>query len=212
MTDLRASWRRWSMSPALIGLTRARITLQWQLAGKPVPAPHVVKQRTVTSYQRRYGLRTFIETGTFTGEMVEAMSERVSRIVSIEVDPALHAQAVRRFADRPHVQILLGDSGHLLPHVLASLTEPALFWLDGHYMGEGTGRGELDSPIVAEMSALAAHPVRGHVVLIDDARLFDGTGGYPELQSFMRSVAELRSGTVVSVDGDIIRCIFDVPR
>lgn len=212
MTDLRAAWRRWSMSPALIGLTRARIALQWQLAGKPVPAPHVVKQRTVISYQRRYGLRTFIETGTFTGEMVEAMSDRVSRIVSIEVDPALHAQAVRRFADRPHIQILLGDSGRLLSQVLESLTEPGLFWLDGHYMGEGTGRGELDSPIVAEITALAAHPVRGHVVLIDDARLFDGTGGYPPLQRFMQSVAALRSGTVVSVDGDIIRCIFDARR
>jgi hypothetical protein len=26
-----------------------------------------------------------------------------------------------------------GNSGELLPRAIASLTEPALFWLDGHY-------------------------------------------------------------------------------
>ena len=208
-SDLRAAWRRWSVSPALIGLTRARITLQWQLAGKPLPAPHVVKQRTVIGYQRRYGLRTFVETGTYTGEMIEAMSDRAERIVSIEIDPTLYAQAVRRFARQSHIRILLGDSGRLLPRILESLNEPALFWLDGHYMGEGSGRGDEETPIIAEMTALAAHRIRGHVALIDDARLFDGTSGYPRLDTFMRWVTEQRPRTRVSADGDIIRCVFD---
>jgi hypothetical protein len=44
-------------------LTRARIAFQWQLAGKPVPPPHIVKQRIVIGYQRRYKLKTFVETG-----------------------------------------------------------------------------------------------------------------------------------------------------
>ena len=57
----------------MIRLTRARITLQRLLAGKPIPAPNVVKQRTVIGYQRRYRLRTLVETGTYTGEMVQAM-------------------------------------------------------------------------------------------------------------------------------------------
>jgi len=209
MTGLRAAWRRWSVSPALIRLTRARIDLQWRLAGKPVPAPNVVKQRTVIGYQRRYRLRTFVETGTYTGEMVAAMSDHAQRIISIEVDPTLHAKAIRRFAGRPHVRVLLGDSAHLLPTVLASLDEPALFWLDGHYMGEGSGRGDEETPVIAEMTALAAHRIRGHVVLVDDARLFDGTGGYPHLDAFMAWVNEKRPGSRVSIDGDIIRCVFD---
>ena len=209
MTRVRAAWRRWSVSPGMIRLTRARITLQWWLAGKPVPPPNVVKQRTVIRYQARYGLRTFVETGTYTGEMVHAMSGHVDRIVSIEVAPALHAQAAKRFASQPHIHLLLGDSAALLPSVLESLEGPALVWLDGHYMGGESGRGTVDTPIMAELTALVAHPVRGHVVLIDDARLFDGTGGYPRLDELTAWVKARRPSTDVSVDGDIIRCVFD---
>ena len=209
MTGLRSAWRRWSVSPRVIRFTRARITLRWWLAGKPVPAPHVVKQRTVIGYQKRYRLRIFIETGTFTGEMVQAMSGHVDRIATIEVDPSLHARAVIRFARQPRIQLLLGDSATLLPVVLESLDGPALFWLDGHYMGGESGRGTEDTPVIAEMTALLDHGVRGHVVLIDDARLFDGTGGYPHLDAFTAWVAERRPGTRVTVDGDIIRCVFD---
>ena len=209
MTGLRSTWRRWSVSPRVIRLTRARMTLQWWLAGKPVPPPHVVKQRIVIGYQKRYRLRTFIETGTYTGEMTQAMSGHVDRIVTIEVAPSLHGRAVVRFASQPHIRLLLGDSATLLPVVLASLDGPALFWLDGHYMGEESGRGTEDTPVIAEMTALVGHAVRGHVVLIDDARLFDGTGGYPRLEAFTAWVEERRPGTRVSVDGDIIRCVFD---
>lgn len=209
MTRVRAAWRRWSVSPGLIRLTRARITMQWWLAGKPVPPPNVVKQRTVICYQTRYGLRTFVETGTYTGEMVQALSGHVDRIISIEVAPALHAQAAKRFAGKPHIRLLLGDSAALLPGVLESLDGPTLFWLDGHYMGGESGRGIDNTPIMAELTALVAHPVRGHVVLIDDARLFDGTDSYPRLDELTTWVKARRPGTHVSIDGDIIRCVFD---
>lgn len=92
-------------------------------------------------YQRRYRLRTFVETGMYTSEMVQAISPYVERVISIEVAPALHAQAVRRFAGREDIRLLLGDSATLLPIVIESLDEPALFWLDGHYMGGESGRG-----------------------------------------------------------------------
>jgi len=140
VTRLLGAWRRWSVSPPLVRLTRARITLQWWLAGKPLPSPDVVKQRTVIGYQKRYALRTLVETGTYTGEMVQAMSGHVDRLISMEVDPQLHARAAMRFSGQRHIRLLQGDSAVLLPGVLESLTEPALFWLDGHYMGTGSGR------------------------------------------------------------------------
>jgi hypothetical protein len=194
-----------------VRLTRARLALHWRLAGKPLPPPHIVKQHIVIGYQRRYRLRTFVETGTYTGEMVHAISPYVERVISIEVAPALHAQAVHRFAGRDNVGLLLGDSATLLPAVIASLDAPALFWLDGHYMGGESGRGAHDTPIVAEMSSLLSHHVGGHVVLIDDARLFDGTGGYPRVEAFASWIREHRPGTHVSVEGDIIRCVFGAP-
>ena len=191
-------------------LTRARITLQWLLAGKPVPAPPVVKQRTVIGYQRRYRLRTFVETGTYTGEMVQAMNGHV------EPDHLHRGRAVAPRAGCRRVSPASGTfdccratAPTLLPAVLATLDGPALFWLDGHYMGGESGRGTEDTPVMAEMAALLGHTMRGHVVLIDDARLFDGTGGYPRLHEFTAWVKTQRPGTDVTIDGDIIRCVFD---
>ena len=206
---LRRWWRRVSVSPALLGLTRRRIEMQWRLQGSPAPPPHVVKQAILLRYQKARRFRTFIETGTFTGEMVAAMRPHFARLISIEMAPAIHAATARRFEGDSRVQLLLGDSGSLLPDVLASLDHPALFWLDGHYMGGSTARAELDSPVQAELSSLVRHRVRGHLVLIDDARLFDGGAGYPTLDELRAWMARERPGTRVEVEADIIRCTFD---
>jgi hypothetical protein len=208
--SMRARWRRWSMSPALIDLTRRRVALQWRLRGRPLPPPHVVKQLAIVGYQRSRRFDTFVETGTFTGEMVEAMRPHFRRIISIEMAPEIHRQAVRRFAGDPQVELLLGDSAAVLPRVLEQIRHPALFWLDGHFMGENTARGKEDSPVRAELTALLGHPVRHHLVLIDDARLFTGSAGYPTIEELRGWIARERPGSDVQVEDDIIRCAFDV--
>lgn len=206
---LRRWWRRVSVSPALIALTRKRITLHWRLRGSPAPPPHVVKQDILLRYQKRRRFSTFIETGTFTGEMIHAMRPHFARLISIEMAPAIFEATRQRFSGDARVELLLGDSGTLLPRLLSALNTPALFWLDGHYMGGTTARADQDSPVRAELAALLHHPVRGHLVLIDDARLFTGTGGYPTLDELRAWVERDRPGSRVEVDADIIRCALD---
>ncbi len=207
--DIRHWWRRVSVSPVLIGVTRRRVALQWRMRGRPLPPPHVVKQLAILEFQRRRPLRTFIETGTFTGEMVDAMRPHFDRIVSIEMSPELYERASRRFAGDPRVRLVLGDSATELPRLLGALDHPACFWLDGHFMGAGTARSEEDSPIRAEVDAVLRHPVRGHLVLIDDARLFLGVNGYPTIAELRRQIQGERPGSRVDVHDDIIRCALD---
>jgi len=88
---------------------------------------------------------------------------------------------------------------------MANLAEPALFWLDAHYSGSVTARGALDSPIVQELAAVRAHPVSGHVVLIDDMRDFNGTGGYPTVDELVRWIHSNDPGATVNVRDDILR-------
>jgi hypothetical protein len=211
MSRLQRWWRRLSVSPALIPLTRARIMLQWRLRGSPAPPPHIVKQRILLQYQKRRRFRTFVETGTYTGEMVAAMRPHFDRVISIEMAPPIYEGTKRRFTGDSGVQLLLGDSGVLLPQVLAALDHPALFWLDGHYMGGATARADLDSPVRRELAALLRHRTRGHLVLIDDARLFTGTQGYPTLDDLRAEVVRERPGSRVDLAADIIRCAFDSP-
>ena len=53
----------WTSSPAIARRTST----------KPPRSPHLLKQKTVLEYARRYNLKTLIETGTYYGEMVAAM-------------------------------------------------------------------------------------------------------------------------------------------
>jgi hypothetical protein len=205
MGQLIEAWRRLSMHPVLRPMTERRIVRKWQRAGRPIPPPPPVKHAVVKEYQSRFGPRVFVETGTFAGGMIDAVRARFDRVVSIELDPGWHSRAVERFRADPGITLLQGDSGVRLREVLDALTEPALFWLDAHYSGPVTARGALDSPIVRELDAIRAHGVRGHVVLIDDMRDFQGRDGYPTVDEVLRWVRGVDPGSIVEVRDDILR-------
>jgi len=103
----------------------------WINLGKPFPPPHVVKQKTIREYSDLYKPTTLIETGTFLGEMVYSQRNHFKKIISIELSPTLHANAVKRFKNLPNVEILLGDSSKVLKELAESgkLKEVCLFWL-----------------------------------------------------------------------------------
>jgi hypothetical protein len=178
---------------------------QWLVDGKPVPAPHIVKQMAVREHARRSGAKLFIETGTFLGEMVDAVHPLFSRVFSIELAERFCREAREFFRPVPHVVIVQGDSGKLLPGILADINEPVLFWLDGHYSGGDTGHGDESSPVIAELRTIIGHPVKNHVILIDDARCFTGNDGYPTMQEVFDLVKPESRGLRMEVADDIIR-------
>jgi hypothetical protein len=180
----------------------------WQRAGRPVPPPHIVKELAVREYQRRYRMETLVETGTYLGEMVSAQKDHFRRILSVELDHQLYEDAAKLFSRYPHIQILQGDSGEVLNRVVPNLAEMALFWLDGHYSTGRTARGKKETPILEELDAI----LRGgytHVMLIDDARCFTGTGDYPTLEQLSSFIKARNASYVITVEDDIIRAVVD---
>jgi hypothetical protein len=176
----------------------------WKLRGEPLRTPHLVKQRTVRDYGRRHGLRVLVETGTYYGEMVAAMRRHFDRIESVEYDAALARRAAQRFAGDAHVRIHEGDSERVIPSLLTTLAEPALFWLDAGYYG-WAGREGRTERLSEELTAILRHPVPGHVVLMDDAHGLDGRNGaltVPALEERLRAEFPSRA---VAVTYDILR-------
>lgn len=164
--------------------------LRWVVEGMPSPPIPPAKRRIILSYLRKHGLDTFIETGTYKGDTLAAIAATGVRAISVELSREYFDRANQRFAGRANVELHQGDSGEVLPRIVATLSKPALFWLDGHYSAGKTAHGELASPISDEIRCILDSPVEGHVVLIDDAHEFDGQGGYPELGRFLTSIAE----------------------
>lgn len=168
------------------------VEARWQRQGCPVPASASVKRNILRRTAREHNLRVLVETGTFRGDTVMALRRDFDLIVSVELLPELHAKAVRRARHERNVKLLLGDSASVVPAILAALRQPALFWLDAHYSGPGTALGDRVSPISAELNAVLGHPVRGHVVMIDDAREFHdpGRSGYPDAKVVIDAARE----------------------
>jgi hypothetical protein len=192
--------RRWR-----VARRDAREVRDWQAAGRPVPPPHSVKQRVLREYAAAYRLRVFVETGTYFGDMVAAMLGRFDEIYSIELSGQLHEHARERFRGRPHVHLFLGDSARLLPGILDRLPGPALFWLDGHYSGDITARGDRETPILDELDHIYSRPARGHVVVIDDARCFGVDPAYPARAEVEALVRRRRADVDIVTDADSIR-------
>ncbi len=177
----------------------------WESQGRPSPPPHIVKEDLIKSYARTFKTNVLIETGTYLGDMVHAMRKSFARIVSFELDQKLAEQAKKRFAGDSHVEIIQGDSGRLLGEYLKNVHEPCLFWLDGHYSGGITARGALETPIKNELNSILYHSTPGHVVLIDDARCFNGENDYPTLDELRQFVEERKPICQFSVESDVIR-------
>ncbi len=139
--------------------------------------------------------------------MVYAVSKEFDRIVSIELSENLYRKALRRFAKHKNIHIYHGDSTVVLLEVGQTLTTPALFWLDAHYSGGFSTRGEMDTPVLAELNTIFDHSDFNNVILIDDARLFDGTNDYPTLHALQAFIKQKKPHYVFKVNYDIIRIV-----
>lgn len=180
---------------------------EWEKAGKPLPPPHIVKQRCVAEYARKYKTPVLVETGTFLGDMVQAQLKNFREIYSLELGGELAYKAQQKFEKYPHVHIIQGDSATLLPELLLKINGPALFWLDGHYSGGITAKGDKETPVIEELKAILTHSIKTHIILIDDARCFDGTHDYPTMDEIFNLVRSLNPNYICTVNDDIIRCM-----
>jgi len=177
----------------------------WIRTGCTGNAPQPLKCMILSAYLKRYELTKFIETGTYHGNTLAYMAQQKNvHATSIELNETYYRVAEQRFSDYANVTTLYGDSGTLMPELISQLRVPALFWLDGHYSGGETAKTNLETPISAELEAILQSTVKGHVILIDDARCFDGTHDYPHLDRLLETV-RVSNTYEIEVSVDIIR-------
>lgn len=189
--------------------SRAEISYPfWSVLGRPAPDNHIFKRKRIRSIGALFACETFIETGTFYGQMIDAVKEHFHRVLSVELfEPLFHLNQLA-FSDQPQVRIYLGDSSTRLQDMLSDAGGRILFWLDGHYSGEGTACGDRVSPILRELDIIKNLARHDHCILIDDARLFLGEDGYPTLEVTKAKLLEINPSYKITIDHD---CIVALP-
>jgi hypothetical protein len=178
--------------------------ISWLRSGCSGVAPHPIKMMVVGSYLKKFSIEDFVETGTYLGDTLCYIAKYGVRCTSIELSPALYQAACTRFRSYKNVRLMQGDSGQRLPELINEINKPVLFWLDGHYSSGITASADTHTPVRIELEAILSHPIKQHVILIDDARCFDGTNSYPKLDDLLQSI-EQDGSYRAEVSTDIIR-------
>ena len=172
------------------------------------------KRSVIEFYRKIFEPKVMVETGTFFGDTIEYFKSKFETLYSIELSEELAERAVKRFANDMQVKIVQGDSGIVLKSILSEINSPVLFWLDGHYSSEfyikgefvRTAKGATDTPVKKELDIILQSKVES-IILIDDARLFNGINDYPTIREVKKKVKSYNANYSVFVKKDIIHII-----
>jgi hypothetical protein len=118
----------------------------------------------------RYGVKTFIETGTYQGSASHWAGTIFEKVLTIEMSPQFYSEAQSKLAPLHNVEMFLGDSAKVLNQLVPRMTAPCCFWLDAH-SGGGNFGDEDYCPLLAELDAINQSDC-AHFIFIDDARAF----------------------------------------
>lgn len=166
-------------------------TILWIKSGYSMPSPFQVKIATLDRHCEKNS--DWIETGTYLAETTVCLAKKhnLCKIYTIEPAKEIFQYSQAKYSRIKNIEFLNGSSEDLFETTLLKTEGKLNLWLDGHYSGDITFKGELDSPIVHELETLSKHITRFEnlAVFVDDFRLFGKSKGYPEA-SFLTTWAE----------------------
>lgn len=180
---------------------------EWESSGKQPPPPHIIKQRFLSAMIDKYKVETVIETGTFNGDMIEALKGKVKHFYSIELSEYYYQKAIQKFRKDKNVHLINGDSGSELRELIAKLPSSnkkfILFWLDGHFSGGETAKANKNTPIKEELNSILKSHLEKYIIVIDDLRLFGSEIDYPTIDDLRKTIFEIAPKTSFAINKEV---------
>jgi hypothetical protein len=186
-------------------------SFRWRKGGFTSPSPHFVKMAVLN----RYGTAetTWVETGSYLGETSSRLAKVSKQVHSIEPEISLFKFVSWRYKRIKNLKFHYGTSEQILDDLVKNLEGDTCLWLDGHFSGDITFRGETSSPIIYELSIIEKYlPGFKQVrVLIDDVREFvsqSNDSSYPNID-YLVSWAQ-KNNLNWTIEHDIFVAGFEV--
>lgn len=148
--------------------------------------------RNVTSVVSQHINPVFVETGTYQGDGVDtALALGFQKVISIELFEVLYNAYKDRFASDKRVTLLCGDSAVVLGDAIKDVNEKITFWLDGHvFPNQEIILGVKACPLIEELAHIAKHPIKNHVIMIDDMSSLPKGGIYKTTEFSRKDIEE----------------------
>ena len=156
--------------------------LLWVYQDFNLPAPQRVKKRVLQ--RNAFVEGNWIETGTYLGDTTRFLAKTFPNLIvtSLEPDFTLFSFNKSRLSKFHNIKLVNSTSENSLSDIVSNETGTVNFWLDGHFSGDITFKGQIYSPILEELNIIERNISRLKVcVFIDDIRDFTGDEqtGYP---------------------------------
>jgi len=113
----------------------------------------------------------FIETGTYRGKTIFSLEPLFDKLYTIEFSEKYYNDTKNKYGGNK-INFILGDSSIIFEHLLSSITEKCIFFLDGHWSGADTGHSKKDCPLEEEITHINNLFSNDAIIIIDDVRLF----------------------------------------
>lgn len=166
----------------------------------------------------------FFETGTFLGHTTSHASECFKQVFSVELSKELFENAKSRFADQKNIKLFNGDSAKIISQILPEIKDKkVLFWLDAHWSGGQTVKGDCNTAVICELNAIKKIGLKNAIILIDDVRFFQPgdiqeklkkdeptAGEYPSIPELLKSVYDINPEYKVLIYGDILIAFIEI--
>ena len=198
-------WKELTYNKEINIIRTSKEIKKWVKNDRIEAPPQSYRRKIIKMYAIEFSIEVFIESGTFLGQTIEAVKKIFKAIYSIELNKSYHLKAKQKFIKSKHIKIFQGDSSVELPKILSNIDQPCLFWLDAHYSGGNTAKGDLETPIMKELHYILKHQNQDHIILIDDAQKFIGEDDYPTIAELRKMINEEYPDKIIMVKEDIIR-------
>jgi hypothetical protein len=143
----------------------------------------------------------FVETGSHKGDGIQqALDVGYGHVRSIEINDHYYDFCKNRFSGNDRVKLYKGSSAQNLKLMIEDIKEPITFWLDGHYSQndpEQIPTGD-NFPILNELNQIVMHPIKSHVIMIDDIR-----------EKYLQSILYMIKSTILSINSKYVISFMD---
>lgn len=168
---------------------------------------HQYKAGMLRRVQKMVNAKYFIETGTYLGDTAATLTPCFKKILTIELDDKLFHDSRERLVKYKNVECFHGNSKEVLSTIIKRVDKAAIFFLDAHYSGPGTGQSK--NPILDELEIISKNPIKDHVIVVDDISDFSASGEEGALSKLIQSIEDINPEYRFYFDYDML---FAIPN
>lgn len=144
--------------------------------------------------------KVLIETGTYYGKGAVFFSNYFKKVHTIELSSNWYNKTSQLLSGFNNIKCHFGDSVNVLASILPQFNQRLAFYLDAHYSGGDTEKGENEVPLLDELKLINKRGYKD-LVIIDDLRLFGakGTCGHDDSEYYPPMKYDWTSITIESI-------------